>query len=85
VDASKQINEREALEMLAETFAEPPENIRPEVERSTIVGWDSMGALMLMAELDERFSIELNAETSKKMQRIGDVLEFLRQKGALKS
>ena len=79
------ITEREALSLLAETFAEPIENIRPEVERAAIPGWDSMGALMLMAELDERFSLELTADTSKKMQRVADVLAFLRQHGALLS
>jgi acyl carrier protein len=83
--AKTTITEREALSLLAETFAEPVENIRPEVERAAIQGWDSMGALMLMAELDERFSLELTADTSKNMQRVADVLEFLRQHGVLQS
>jgi acyl carrier protein len=83
--ATKPLNEQEVLKLLAETFAEPLENIRPDVAREAIAGWDSMGALMLMAEFDERFSIELTAETSKKMQCVGDVLAFLRQHGALQS
>ena len=81
----KTVNESEALALLAETFAEPVEKIRPEIERAAISGWDSMGALMLMAEFDERFSIELTAEQSKAMQRVADVLDFLRQHGALRS
>lgn len=83
--ATKTISERDVLQLLAETFAEPVENIRPEVQRAALVGWDSMGALMLMAEFDERFSLELSAETSKNMQCVGDVLEFLRQHGALQN
>ena len=78
-------HESEALALLAETFSEPVEKLRPDLERSAMPGWDSMGALMLMAELDERFSLELTAEISKKMQRVGDVLDYLRQNGALSS
>jgi acyl carrier protein len=83
--ATKTISEQDVLRLLAETFAEPPENIRPDVTRDAIAGWDSMGALMLMAEFDERFSIELTAETSKKMQCVADVLAFLRQHGVLQN
>ena len=79
------ITESEAFALLAETFSEPADNMRADLERAAIPGWDSMGALMLMAELDERFSLELTAETSRKMQRISDVLEYLRQNGALRS
>lgn len=79
------ISESDALGLLAETFAEPLENIRPEVARELIAGWDSMGALMLMAELDERFSLQLTAETSKQMRCIGDVLDYLRQNGVLQN
>jgi len=79
------ISESDALTMLADTFGEPQDRVRPNVERSAIAGWDSMGALMLMAELDERFSIELTAEESKKMQTIADVLAYLRNRGVLQS
>jgi acyl carrier protein len=79
------ITESEALGLLAETFAEPLENIRPDVARDAIAGWDSMGALMLMAELDERFSLQLSAETSKQMRRVADVLDYLRQNGVLQN
>ena len=83
--ATRTISEREALQLLAETFAEPVEHIRPDLQRANIAGWDSMGALMLMAEFDERFSLELTAETSKKMQCVADVLDFLRQHGVLQN
>lgn len=73
----------EALAMLAEAFNEPIENLKPELARESVPGWDSMGALLLIAELDERFGLELTADTSKSMQRIGDVLDYLRQRGVL--
>jgi acyl carrier protein len=73
----------EVMEMLAEAFAEPVESLSPARQRSTIPGWDSMGALMVIAEMDERFGIELSADASRKMIRIGDVLDFLRQHDVL--
>lgn len=73
----------QALEMLASAFDEPVANLAPDVLRESIVGWDSMGALALMAELDERFGLELTAEESKKFVRVDDVLFFLKRHGAL--
>ncbi|MCH8178367.1 MAG: acyl carrier protein [Proteobacteria bacterium] len=73
----------EALEMMADAFNEPLENVRPDTPRDSIPGWDSMGALMLIAELDERFGIELTAEVSREMRQVQHVLDFLAQHGAL--
>jgi acyl carrier protein len=77
----KSITHAEVMAMLAESFNEPIENLAPDVLRERIPGWDSMGALMLIAELDDRFSLELTAEVSKAMQRVSDVLDFLREQG----
>ncbi len=78
------ITTTDALAMLAECFNLPPENVHPALEREAVDDWDSMGALMLIAELDERFGLELTAEVSREMQRIGDVLDFLRTHGVLR-
>ncbi len=79
----KPISTSQALHLLAETFDEPLERIAPATARDAIAGWDSMGALSLMAELDERFNIELSAEASRAMARVADVIELLRRHGAL--
>lgn len=68
--------------MLADAFAEP-EPLRADMQRDDVAGWDSMGALMLMAELDERFGLQLTAEASRAMQSVGDVLEYLDANGVL--
>lgn len=78
------ITPAEALAMLAECFNVPPESLHPNVERESIEDWDSMGALMLIAELDERFGLELTAEVSREMTRIAHVLDFLRAHGVLR-
>lgn len=69
----------EVLAMLAECFGIDPVELRPETQRAALPGWDSMGALMLMAELDDRFGLELTAETSRSMRSVGDMLAFLRE------
>lgn len=77
------ISTAEALAMFSECFMEPAENLNPAVLRDSIPGWDSMGALMLIAELDERFGLELSAEESRTLQSIGDALAFLKRHGVL--
>jgi acyl carrier protein len=77
------ITQSDALKMLSETFEEPLANLRTDTARDDIPGWDSMGALTLMAELDERFGIALSAEDSKQLAKIGDVMELLAKHGVL--
>lgn len=77
------ITVQEALEMMADAFNEPLENLRPDTPRDLIPGWDSMGALMLIAELDERFGLELQAEVSREMRQVQHVLDFLAAHGVL--
>ena len=69
--------------MLAEAFDEPLGNIALQTRRDALMGWDSMGALSLMAELDERFNIELTADASRGMLSVSDVIDLLRHHGAL--
>lgn len=67
----------QVLEMLAECFIENVDDLTVDRPRDSIAGWDSMGALMLIAELDERFGIELSADDSRAMTRVSHVFDFL--------
>ncbi|MBX3608533.1 MAG: acyl carrier protein [Hydrogenophaga sp.] len=78
------ISTDDAMAMMAQCFNVATSTLHPALEREAIPDWDSMGALMLIAELDERFGIELTADVSREMKRIGDVLDFLRAHGALR-
>ncbi len=73
----------QTLEMLSECFNEPVDALKPETLREQVPGWDSMGALLLIAELDERFSLELTAERSRDMKKVSDLLDFLKEQGVL--
>lgn len=65
--------------MIADAFNEPADSLEAATTRESVQGWDSMGVLMLTAEIDERFGVELSAETSRGMQSVDDILRFLRQ------
>lgn len=69
--------------MLEMAFNEPNGSLQPEMKREEIGGWDSMGALMLIAELDDRFGIILTPEQSREFSRLADVFELLRSNGVL--
>jgi acyl carrier protein len=76
-----QITKPETLKLLSNIFEEPVANLSSQVMREEIAGWDSMGSLTLMAELDERFGILLNADEARQLVRIEDVFQLLRRHG----
>ena len=77
------MNLREALLWIAETFEEPAENIKPDTPRDAIAGWDSLGALTLMARLDEELDIILSDGDLANMKAVGDILEVIKTHGCL--
>ena len=79
----QQITANDALRMLEEAFAADSGSLTPAIARRDLPGWDSMGALMLIAELDSRFGIVLSPEQSKTMAYVRGVLELLRAHGCL--
>lgn len=77
------MSQNEAMQMLAEVFQEPLDTLTPAHARADLPGWDSMGAMLLLAALDERLGILLTAAEVRGMQSVGDVLQHLRSLGAL--
>ena len=75
------ITKSETLKLLSNIFEEPIANLSPYVLREDIPGWNSMGILSLMAELDERFGIILNADEARQLAKIEDVFQLLRRHG----
>lgn len=73
----------EALKWVAGLFEESAENITPDTPRDSIVAWDSLGVLTLMAALDEEFGILLTEQEMRTMQKVDDILEVLRKNGKL--
>lgn len=76
------MNQQEALTLIAEIF-ECPNNLTPSTAKQNVRGWDSMGVLSLMAELDDRFSILLTLPQIEQINSVNDILNILRENGHL--
>lgn len=79
------MNQDDALKWFAELFGLSPAGISSNTKRADIPAWDSLGVLMLMGGLDETFSIVVNDDDMRSMQRVGDVLDLLRNQGKLRA
>ena len=78
-----QISTSQALSMIAEAINAPEDEVQPEAELDDLEWWDSMGVLLLMAELDERFSIILEEETINSFAKVSDILKILTDADAI--
>lgn len=79
------MTQTEALRWITEIFGEKYENVQPETKRDDIPNWDSIGAITLMAELDEHHAILLDDEQLEALKRIDDILQLLRAHGKLEN
>jgi acyl carrier protein len=77
------MNREEAVVWLAGLFEEPLANVSEATARDSIYGWDSLGTLTLMAEMDEKFDIQLSESDVAGLKSIGDVVNFLAQRNKL--
>jgi acyl carrier protein len=77
------MTQAEALKWFADLFGLPADSISPESTRDKIPNWDSLGVLTLMAALDETFNIVTDDAKMRSLQKVGDVLDLLRQHGKL--
>ena len=71
----------DALTWIADLFSEPLSRVQVATARKDLAGWDSMGQLILMAGLDERFNIRLTDAELTRLTSIADILAILRQHG----
>jgi acyl carrier protein len=77
------MNREEAVSWLAGVFDEPKQNVTESTARESIAGWDSLGTLTLMAEMDEKFDVQLSEQEVTGFTSIGDVVELLAGRGKL--
>lgn len=80
---AKTMNLTEALSWIAETFEMSAEDLSPDTPRDEIEAWDSLGALTLMARLDEEFDIILTEDELSEMKMVEDILKIFRVHGFL--
>ncbi len=81
--ADVKISKAEVYQMIAVLLNENNLQIDANTAFEDIEGWDSMGTLLLMAELDERFGITLKEEQIKGLQKVSDLLAIIDGHGNL--
>ena len=58
-------------------------SLTTETRLVNVSAWDSMGVLLLMAEMDERFDITLNETTLANLRGTADIVDVVRRAGLL--
>ena len=74
----------EALGWIAEMFEEPAGKLTGGTRRSDIAAWDSLGQLILMSALDQRFGIRLDQAELSSLASVDDILRVLSQHGRIR-
>ncbi len=67
--------------MLAEQFNLDPDTLSAETSFRDDLGADSLDLFELVMAVEEEYSIEIPAEELADVKTIGDVVEFLKEKG----
>lgn len=57
--------------------------ITTDMALADIKGWDSMGVLLLMAELDDRLGVTLSSEVLAELKHVKDIINAVKDAGLL--
>jgi acyl carrier protein len=77
---SQTVSKRQLFDWLAGVFQEDPASITIDRARETIPTWDSMGTLLLIAELDDRLQVTLTEDDLKGLASVRDIVDAIRNK-----
>ena len=80
---AEKITESEAITMITTVLNEKSVILKRNTELESVGSWDSLGVLLLMSELDERFSISLNEDQIEHMATVGDIVDYMAQNEAI--
>jgi acyl carrier protein len=83
MDSRSAMTADEALAWIAELFEEAAGNLQPATARADVPAWDSLGQLVLMSALDQRFGIRLTQDELASLRSIRDILDILSNHGRL--
>ncbi len=67
--------------LLAEALQVPQEAIPPDLSFGDLPQWDSMGHMEVMLRLEERFGVEINAETIAQLTSLSTICAYLKENG----
>jgi acyl carrier protein len=74
------MKKRVLFEWLEGIFQESPGSINEGRKRESIPNWDSMGTLLLIAELDEKLHVSLSEYELRSLASVADLVTMLESK-----
>lgn len=69
--------------IFAEVFRLPASEVRDSLRPEDVKGWDSLGHLALVTELEASFGISLHDDDVTHMETVGRIKEILRRRGVV--
>lgn len=78
--AEKQIEEK-VKDIIVEQLGVNPEQVTPEASFIEDLGADSLDTVELVMAFEEEFSVEVPDEEAEKLQKVGDVIKYIEEKG----
>jgi acyl carrier protein len=66
--------------MIAEVLHAPLEDVKNDLSFGDLPQWDSMGHMDVMIALEERFGVEVNADTISQLVSVPVICSYLREK-----
>jgi acyl carrier protein len=72
--------EDKVREIIVEQLGVTPEQVVPEASFIDDLGADSLDTVELVMAFEDAFSLEIPDEDAEKLQRVGDAIEYLKNK-----
>lgn len=80
-DPINSILSEQVQSLLAEAIQVPPDMVTSDLAFGDLPQWDSLGHMEVMMRLEERFGIEINADTIAELVSIQEICRFLQEHG----
>jgi acyl carrier protein len=74
-------NRHKVYEIISETLGVSTNSIDDDTTPADIESWDSFNALMLVSELEEKFSLSFTIEEVTGVRKVGDIIRVLGSHG----
>ena len=74
-------NRQKVYKIISETLGISAGSIDDEISPEDIESWDSFNALMLVSELEEKFSLSFTIEEVTGVRKVGDIIRVLGSHG----
>jgi acyl carrier protein len=69
-------------DLIVQVFGLQPEEVKDESGPETVEGWDSLGHLNLVMEIEEIYGLELSTDDALEIVDVGSLKRILSERGA---